>query len=115
MTSSSAPASASHPSSYDIPEHPPPTTRMRKPHSGLPSSRRRSDTFLAAVSVSVIIPQPPVSDPGVDADSTLNVSQNPTGGEQRQLLERGALGQRRHEDRGLRDVLGAEHRAPIRR
>src|SRR5437867_10992187 len=58
-TLSPAAGSSSHPSSYDIPEHPPPTTRMRRPHSGLPSSSRRSETFLAAVSVNVIIRAPP--------------------------------------------------------
>src|SRR5256885_12906002 len=54
-TSSSACCWSSQPSSYDIPEQPPPTMRMRKPHSGLPSSSRSSETFLAAVSVIVII------------------------------------------------------------
>src|SRR3989441_12733122 len=60
-TSSPAVTSSSHPSSYDIPEPPPPTTRMRRPHSGLPSSRRRSETFFAAVGVSVIMSEPPVT------------------------------------------------------
>src|SRR5213593_3136766 len=38
-----------------MPEQPPPTTRILRPHSGLPSSSRRSSIFLAAVSVNVII------------------------------------------------------------
>src|SRR5215471_13451072 len=38
-----------------MPEQPPPTTRIRRLHSGFPSSSRKSSTFLAAVSVSVII------------------------------------------------------------
>src|SRR5262249_60602341 len=54
-TLSSLAAASSQPSSYDIPEHPPPTTRIRSPHSGLPSSSRRSVIFFAAVSVNVII------------------------------------------------------------
>src|SRR5215467_12545158 len=54
-TLSSAAAWSSQPSSYDMPEQPPPTTRIRRPHSGLPSSRRSSETFFAAVSVIVTI------------------------------------------------------------
>src|SRR5712692_135806 len=38
-----------------MPEHPPPTTRILRPHSGLPSSSRRSEIFFAAVSVSEIM------------------------------------------------------------
>ena len=38
-----------------MPEQPPPTTRIRRLHSGFPSSSRKSSTFLAAISVSVII------------------------------------------------------------
>src|SRR3990170_2558472 len=46
---------SSQPSSYDMPEQPPPTRRIRSPHSGLPSSRRSSLIFFAAVSVIVTI------------------------------------------------------------
>src|SRR5438445_11230125 len=38
-----------------MPEQPPPTTRILRLHSGLPSSGRGSSIFLAAVSVNVII------------------------------------------------------------
>src|SRR6266540_3838023 len=38
-----------------MPEQPPPTTRILRAHSGLPSSSRRSEIFFAAVSVSEIM------------------------------------------------------------
>src|SRR5262245_342028 len=54
-TLSSAVGSSSQPSSYDMPEQPPPTTRTRSAHSGLPSSSRRSEIFFAATSLKVTI------------------------------------------------------------
>src|SRR5262245_13326668 len=54
-TLSSAVGSSSQPSSYDMPEQPPPTTRTRSAHSGLPSSSRRSEIFFAATSLNVTI------------------------------------------------------------
>src|SRR5438132_13682221 len=110
---SPAPASSSHPSSYDIPEHPPPTTRMRRPDSGLPSSRRRSETFLAAVWVSVIMREPPVTPPGSNTPVDCTLSQNTPGGQEGQLLERGARGQGGHQHDRRRDLLGPEHLRPV--
>src|SRR5215470_718277 len=126
-TLSSAAAWSSQPSSYDMPEQPPPTTRIRRPHSGLPSSRRSSETFFAAVSVIVTIRSsrsgerfrnrltscssyhriPPAK--GVTA-----VSEDATRWQQGELLEGGARRQRGHQHRGPRHVLGTEHPATVR-
>src|SRR6185436_9284359 len=105
-TLSSAAAWSSQPSSYDMPEQPPPTTRIRSPHSGLPSSRRSSETFLAAVSVIVTITYPPVDSSFSDEEM---VSQDALGGQEGQLLERGVGRQRRHQDGGPRNILCAQH------
>src|ERR1041384_5736031 len=100
MMSSPSPCWSSQPSSYDMPEQPPPTTRMRSPHSGLPSSRRNSATFFAAVSVIVTI----------EASFEIKqiLSQDTAGREQRQVFQRGAGGQRDHEHHGTRHRLGRE-------
>src|SRR5215468_12175288 len=115
-TLSSAAAWSSQPSSYDMPEQPPPTTRIRRPHSGLPSSRRSSETFFAAVSVIVTIAILPIYQAFPDSIRfEVIVSQDAALRQQGQLLERGARRQGGHEHRGPRDVLGAEHPAAIRR
>src|SRR5215475_5002150 len=101
MTLSPSASASSQPSSYDIPEQPPPTTRMRRPHSGFPSSRRRSATFLAAVSVIVSMSS---SSESVRISSR-SVSQDSASRQQREVLERGSRGERRHEDDGPRHVF----------
>src|SRR2546427_13307645 len=95
-----------------MPEHPPPTMRTRSPHSGLPSSRRSSEIFFAAVSVIVTIRSSRTGERS-DNSQELIVSQDATGGQQGELLERGAGRKRHHENSGARHVLGAQHPAPI--
>src|SRR5258708_9197825 len=92
-----------------MPEQPPPTTRIRSPHSGLPSSRRSSETFLAAVSVIVTITHPPVDSSFSDEEM---VSQDAFGGQEGQLLERGVGGQRRHQEGRPRNILFPQHFLP---
>src|SRR5687768_8952855 len=108
-TLSSSAGWSSHPSSYDMPEHPPPTTRMRSPHSGLPSSRRRSDTFLAATSLIVTIRSSRKTRTSSCLVSTEMVSQDAAGGHERELLQRGVRRQRHHQHRRARNVLRPQH------
>src|SRR5688572_8181242 len=108
-TLSSACCWSSHPSSYDIPEHPPPTTRMRRPHSGLPSSRRSSDTFLAAISLIVIIRSSRKTKNFQAPTPEVMVSQDATRGQEGELLQRGVRRQRGHQDGSSRDVLRPQH------
>src|SRR2546422_32612 len=96
-----------------MPEHPPPTMRTRSPHSGLPSSRRSSEIFFAAVSVIVTIRSSRTGERS-DNSQQLIVSQDATGGQQGELLERGAGRKRHHENSGAPHVLGSQHPAPIR-
>src|SRR5215470_13100009 len=110
MTLSPAACSSSHPSSYDIPEQPPPTTRIRRPHSGLPSTRRSSATFFAAVSVNVIIR----ASPSGNSPFELIVSQDTPCRQQRDLLEGGAGGQRHHQQDRARDGVWRQHACAIR-
>src|SRR5581483_3241413 len=106
---------SSQPSSYDMPEHPPPTTRIRRPHSGLPSSRRSSDTFLAAVSLIVIIRSSRKTRDFSGPTPALIVSQDATRGHERELFQRRVRRQRHHEDGGARNVLRPQHLVPRRR
>src|SRR3989442_9204419 len=95
-----------------MPEHPPPTMRTRSPHSGLPSSRRSSEIFFAAVSVIVTIRSSRTGERS-DNSQQLIVSQDATGGQQGELLQRGAGRERHHEKNGARPVPGAPHPAPV--
>src|SRR2546429_3532564 len=99
---------SSQPSSYDMPEQPPPTIRIRSPHSGLPSSRRSSEIFFAAVSVIVTIRSSRLATPSGNVNGII-VSQDTAGGQEGELLERGAGWERHHEDGGARHVLGSQH------
>src|SRR5215831_541491 len=107
-----------------MPEQPPPTTRIRRPHSGLPSSRRSSETFFAAVSVIVTIRSSRsgerfrnrvtswssyhrIRPPGVTGCHSA-VLENATRRQQGELFEGGARRQRGHQHRGPRHVLGAK-------
>src|SRR5262245_30361618 len=117
-TLSSAAATSSQPSSYDIPEQPPPTTRMRSPHSGLPSSSRRSVIFFAATSVNVImhasledwdtIRSPSVIIPTCRGSPTPRPRErleDPARRQEGQLLERRVGSEPGHEQRRLGDLL----------
>src|SRR5881296_3452506 len=107
-TVSPAACSSSQPSSYDIPEQPPPTRRIRSPQSGLPSSCRNSVTFLAAVSVRVTITRPPA---GLDLFQIL--SQDTARRQEGDLLERGPWRECGHQHDDPGDVLGAQHPATV--
>src|SRR3972149_1255386 len=111
---------------------------MRRPHSGFPSSSRRSITFFAAVSLSVIIqvllrnffvefqrpslyqkPSPPPPSPspapGGGRGGRGGGPQTPAGGEKGHVFERGAGGKTRHQECGLRHILGPQHARAVRR
>src|SRR5213080_701686 len=113
-TSSSGCGWSSQPSSYDMPEQPPPTMRIRSPHSGLPSSRRSSEIFFAAVSVIVSIRSSGNSRAVSVLATKVMVSQDATGRQEREILERGTGRERHHEDGGPSHVLGSQHPAPVR-
>src|SRR2546429_211618 len=97
-----------------MPEHPPPTIRIRSPHSGLPSSRRSSEIFFAAVSVIVSIRSSGNSRAVSVLATKVMVSQDATGRQEREILERGTGRERHHEDGGPGHVLGSQHPAPVR-
>src|SRR6266446_8238155 len=104
-----------------MPEHPPPTIRIRSPHSGLPSSSRRSEIFLAAVSVNVIIQyllgwSAELSNRAHYSRRTEGLPgalptrlQDAAGGQQRDLLEARVRAQSRHQQRRLGHLVGPEH------
>src|SRR2546425_8012045 len=95
-----------------MPEHPPPTMRTRSPHSGLPSSRRNSEIFFAAVSVIVTIRSSRTGERS-DKSQQLIVSQDATGGPHGELPPRGAGGERDPEKSGARPGPRAPHPAPL--
>src|SRR6266852_9492441 len=109
-----------------MPEHPPPTTRILRPHSGLPSSSRRSEIFFAAVSVSEIMHsslEVDVGSVGVESlrcsiarRSKASIAEPPAPGgpsedsvlrQEGDLLEGGPRLQGRHEQRGSGYLLGS--------
>src|SRR2546429_5449089 len=107
-----------------MPEQPPPTTRIRRPHSGLPSSRRSSETFFAAVSVIVTMGSSrsskrfwnrPDSKSSYRRTPPLGASEDAALGQEDQLFERRPLRKRSHQDRGAGHVLGSEHPGSVRR
>src|SRR2546426_1514260 len=106
-----------------MPEQPPPTTRILNPHSGLPSSSRRSSIFLAAVSVNVIIhaslesrsvprvqPATPVYQRSGGADRP---SEDSSRGQNGQLLQRRVGGKPGHQEGRLRHLLRLEHQRAV--
>src|SRR5262245_12918541 len=99
-----------------MPEQPPPTTRILRPHSGLPSSSRRSSIFLAAVSVNVII-RPSLSGFSVSDGSPRVISipklENAARGKQGELLEGGVRVEGGHQERGGGHLVGPQHEAAV--
>src|SRR5712691_8660691 len=93
-----------------MPEQPPPTTRILRANSGLPSSSRRSEIFFAAVSVSEIMHSSLKVDAGsivqrtrlsiAERQAPWSPSEDAVLRQEGDLLERGPRLQGRHEQGG---------------
>src|SRR5439155_21985926 len=102
-----------------MPEQPPPTTRILRANSGLPSSSRRSEIFFAAVSVSEIMHSSLKVDAGsivqrtrlsiAERQAPWSPSEDAVLRQEGDLLERGPRLQGRHEQGGPGHLLGPDH------